>query len=262
MAQELAYFPSGRLVREASIEYQSLAADAIWLIAINYYGRHTQTDQRYDWLGHILRQLTVLDPHFVSAYHFGAITLAWDAHKPDSAVTLLTDGMKANPMEWQLPFDAGFILFMQGRNQDGPVAAVSAQQAARFFSVSAKLPGAWSVVERWAPYVTAKSGDFDAAKQMWADIYYRTQNRKLRELVLRQLEHLLREEGLARLQEAVNRFREAERRPPASLRELVERGFIPAVPKKPATGYYYLDSLTVRFRDTVSRRAAGPAGIE
>lgn len=254
LLQELAYFPSGRLIREASIEYQTLAADVIWLVAINYYGHHLQTDQRYDWLGHIFQQLTVLDPAFVGAYHFGAMTLAWDARKPDSAIALLTSGMKANPMNWQLPFDAGFITFMHGRNRDERTAALSAERAARFFAVSSRLPGAWSVVERWVPYVTAQAGNYDAAEQMWRDIYYRTENRKLRELVIRQVKNLRLDERIDRLQEGVNRFRETEGRLPRNLAEVVERGFLLEIPEEPFGGRFYLDGATVRTTTPPGRR--------
>lgn len=70
LMQELAYFPSGVALREAAIEYREIVADFIWLTAIDYYGRHQETDRRYEWLGHIFEILTTLDPRFVGAYHF------------------------------------------------------------------------------------------------------------------------------------------------------------------------------------------------
>ena len=73
---------SGQFVRQAAFEYRELAADLVWLRAIQYYGYHLMTDHKYEWLGHVFGILTTLDPRFIGAYHFGAMTLAWDARKP------------------------------------------------------------------------------------------------------------------------------------------------------------------------------------
>ncbi|MEO0080292.1 MAG: hypothetical protein ABIK44_06420 [candidate division WOR-3 bacterium] len=244
--RELAYFPSGRFVRGAAIEYQELASDFVWLAAIDYYGRHQETDRKYQWLGHIFEVLTTLDPHFIGAYHFGAIVMAWDARRPAEALRLLTKGMKANPMNWQIPFDAAFINCML--TGDYPAAAF-------LFNASAKLPGAWSIASRWAPHMFVKAGDFETARMMWRDIYYSTENRKLRELVIRQLKNLKLEEDLAHLQKAVDRFHEEHQRWPTSLSELKRAGYLESVPSEdPWGGSYYLDQGRVRTTTPPSKR--------
>ncbi|MEO0068431.1 MAG: hypothetical protein ABIK23_04785 [candidate division WOR-3 bacterium] len=245
LVQELAYFPSGVALRESAVEYQEVLADFIWLTAIDYYGRHLETDQKYDWLGHIFGILTSLDPRFVGAYHFGALTLAWDAHKPIEGLKLLFSGMKANPLNWQLPFDAGFINYMLIGDYEA---------AARLFLVSSKLPNAWSMVARWVPYALARSGDFATARQMWRDLYYSTENKKLRELIVRQLRWLTLEEGLAQIQDAVNRFSEKEKRLPYSIEELLSRGYLKELPEEPYGGRYFLDGDKVRTTTPRSRR--------
>ncbi|MGQ9678162.1 MAG: tetratricopeptide repeat protein [bacterium] len=237
LMQELAYFPSGVALREGAIEYREIVADFIWLTAIDYYGRHQETDRRYEWLGHIFEILTTLDARFLGAYHFGAITLAWDAHKPIEALKLLLNGMKVNPLSWQLPFDAGFINYMLTGNYTA---------AAHLFRVAAELPGAWSVVTRWVPYITAKSGDFEAARQMWRDLYQTTENKKLRELIIRQLKALNLEENIARLQDALDRFVEKENRFPNKIEELVGRGYIEEIPEEPFGGKFFLQDGRVR----------------
>jgi len=245
LMQELAYFPSGRAVRLVTAEYRELASDFIWLTAIDYYGRHQETDRRYEWLGHIFGILTTLDERFIGAYHFGAITLAWDARKPHEAVRLLYSGMKANPLDWRLPFDAGFVNYMLLRDY---------RTAARLFEIASRLPDAWSVVARWAPYVAAKGGDIETARRMWRDVYYSTENRKLRELVIRQLRSLRLEEALAELQSAVERFREETGRLPRNVAELAVRGYVGELPDEPFGGEFYLDGERVRSTTPLNRR--------
>jgi hypothetical protein len=248
LIQELAYFPSGVALREVAIEYREIIADFIWLTAIDYYGRHQQTDRRYEWLGHIFEILTTLDPRFIGAYHFGAITLAWDAHQPAEALRFLLSGMKANPLNWQLPFDAGFINY---------ILIGDYQSAARLFQVASKLPNAWPIIERWVPYATARSGDFATAREMWKDLYYSTDNKKLKELIVRQLKWLKLEEGLATIQRAVDQFIEKEKRSPASIQELLNRGYLRELPEEPYGGRYYLDGNKVRTTTPPSRRGSG-----
>lgn len=243
--EELAYFPSGRFVRQASIEYQDLAADLIWLRAIQYYGHHLMTDRKYEWLGHVFGILAALDPRFIGAYHFGAYTLAWDARQPHEAIDLLVDGMKDNPMDWQLPFDAGFINYMLLRDYE---------QAGRQFEISSRLPNTWSLTSRWAAVAVARAGDYGTARQMWLDIYNGTENKQLRALVVRQLRRLKFDEGLDHLQEAVDRFSEQERRLPTGLGELVRRGYLPALPEEPFGGRFYLDGDKVKSTTPPGRR--------
>lgn len=245
VVQELMYFPSGKFMRGAVVEYQHLASDVVWLRAIQYYGYHLMTDQKYEWLGHVFEILTSLDPAFIGAYHFGAITLAWDAHKPHEAIRLLTKGMKANPLDWQLPFDAGFISYMLLDDYE---------EAGAFFRISSRLPDAWQLADRWAAVAVAKSGDYETSRQMWVEIYRGTDNRALKELVVRQLRRLKLDENLSRLQAAVDDFREDRRRLPSGLLELVRAGYVERIPDEPYGGSYYLDGGTVQSSTPLSQR--------
>ncbi|MEO0074248.1 MAG: hypothetical protein ABIK43_06295 [candidate division WOR-3 bacterium] len=254
MVQELAYFPSGLLVRQAAIEYQELAADIVWLVAINYYGHKEETNQRYEWLGHIFDVLTTLDPRYISAYLYGATVMADAAKEPDKALDLLYRGMRDNPMDWRLPFDAGFITYQQIRRQDPRAATAAAATAARLFRIAAKLPGSWTLAERFAPYVTAKAGDFATAESMYKDLYYSTENRKLREVIIRQVRAMKRDRNLYELQAAVDSFRTELGRLPVALWELRSRGYVRRLPEDPFGGVYYIQNGMVMVWDTTNTR--------
>jgi tetratricopeptide (TPR) repeat protein len=243
--EEMAYFPSGRFARQASLEFQSLAADFVWLRGIQYYGYHLMSDRKYEWLGHVFDILVSLDPRFIGAYHFGAITMAWDAGKPHEAIEFLTRGMKANPLSWQIPFDAGFICYMLLRDYG---------RASVFFEVASKMPNAWFILGRWAAIARAKAGDYQTAREMWLDILKGTENRALKALVVRQLKNLDLAEATDRLQKAVHRFEEDRRRLPTGLRELVESGYIDRIPEEPFGGRFYLKEGKVLTTTPASQR--------
>jgi hypothetical protein len=75
---------------------------------------------------------------------------------------------------------------------------------------------------------------------MWLEIYQGTDNRNLKALVVRQIRLLKLEEGLARLQQAVDRFRAERERDPVSLAEVVRAGYIERFPEEPYGGRFYL----------------------
>lgn len=245
LVRELMYFPSGQFLRPAAIEYQTAASDVVWLRAIQYYGHHLMTDRRYDWLGHVFEIVTELDPRFIGAYHFGAITLAWDANQPREAIELLVKGMRANPMNWQLPFDAGFIHYMLLRDY---------RKAGVFFEIASKLPDAWLVTSRWAAVSVAKAGSYDTAREMWLDIYRSTDNKALRALVLRQIRVLKLEESIDLMQQAADRFYAERERYPYELEELVREGYLEQIPREPYGGRYFIRDDSVRTTTPPGRR--------
>ncbi|MDH5185972.1 MAG: hypothetical protein OEZ20_01650 [candidate division WOR-3 bacterium] len=240
LAAEMMYFPSGKFLKPAFIEYQDLGADLVWLRAIQYYGHHLVTDRKFEWLGHIFEVLTRLDPFFIGAYHFGAITLAWDARQPKTAIALLRRGLKDNPMNWRLPFDIGFIYYMIVDDYD---------LAGYYFLIASKLPEAWNVLPRWAAFAYARAGKREVSRQIWTDMYNETNNPALKAVAERNLALLQTEEDIEVLQAAVKKYRTAYGRYPQRLSELLKTGFIKKLPKDPWGGSYVIkDSIVLSPR--------------
>jgi len=85
--EELSYYPSGRFLRPATLGHAATAADLAWLRAVQYYGEHRTTDNRFVRMEHVFDILTTLDPTFEPAYVFGSFALAQEGHdfRPRSA---------------------------------------------------------------------------------------------------------------------------------------------------------------------------------
>jgi hypothetical protein len=190
--EELMYFPSGKFLKEASLGHEMTVADMAWVRAIQYYGRHRQTDQDYSMAAHIFDVVTTLDPKFKNAYVFGALVLAQDANEIEKGIELLYRGMSELPDEWLLPFEAGFIYYICG----GDMA-----QAHRWFMEAAKVPGHPESVERFAAFTADKSGDPKKALQLWMQLYESTDNPYVRQMA---------EERVIELIERVKAGEEAE----------------------------------------------------
>lgn len=247
LVEEMMYFPSGKFLKPSFIEYQELGSDLVWLRAIQYYGHHLMTDRKFEWLGHIFEILTQLDPYFIAAYHFGSITLAWDAHNPNSAIELLRTGAKNNPLNWQLPFDIGFIYLSLLDDYDA---------AGYYFLVASKLPNAWNVLPRMSAFAYSRAGKREISRQIWTDIYNQSTNQALKALAERNLILLKVDEDIELLQTAIRKFNKEKNKYPKNLNELVQIGYLKTLPKDPWGGQYVLkDTIVISPRANRLRRS-------
>jgi tetratricopeptide (TPR) repeat protein len=178
LMEELSYFPSGKFLKPVVIEYQSLVADLVYLRAIQYYGHHLMTDRKYIWLDHIFDILMMLDPHFIGAYDFGSIVLAWDARQINEARKLLLTALSHNPTNWKLAFNLAFIEYMLVRDY---------RSAGYYFEIASELPESWTITKRWAAFSFAKGCAVELAIEVWLSIYMTTENQKLKELAQKEL---------------------------------------------------------------------------
>lgn len=184
--EELLYFPSGVFVKQASLGYETAAADAAWLRAIQYYGEHRLTDQKYQRIGHLMSVVTDLDPAFESAYVFGAFVLAQELRRPEEGVALLMKGRRANPDSWRLAFETGFLHYVC-RHDDAA--------ASNEFVQATRLPGHPDYVERFAAFASQRSGNRDVAVLLWKRVLA-TGNRYMQEVARRELARLGAPEAL------------------------------------------------------------------
>jgi hypothetical protein len=177
---ELLYYPSGVFVRQASLGYETAAADLAWLRAIQYYGEHRITDQRYDHIGHLMHVVTELDPRFIEPYVFGGFVLAQELGQPERGLALLRRGLHANPGNWELAFKIGFLHYVSTHDYAA---------AARYFTMAARMPGHAEYVERFAAWTQERAGNAGLAILLWKEILANG-NQYMQEVARRELRRL------------------------------------------------------------------------
>lgn len=186
--EELLYFPKKRFSTLISSGYENLWADFVWLKCIQYYGKHRSTDREFTYLYHILDVLTTIDPHFISAFIFGAFLLSHDAREVENAIRLLKKGMWENPRIWQLPFVLGFIHYLYTKNY---------HEAARYFFLTARYPNSYPHASMLASYCMVKERRPEVGIKVWTSLYERTENKYMKEKciqgILKILNSLLKE---------------------------------------------------------------------
>jgi len=155
-AAELSYLPKGEYLKVAVLGYRQLAADLIWIKALQYFGVRTQTAAGYRWAYHAVDVLTDLDPKFAFAYQVAGTILSVAAGQIQESVAILTKGVRHNPEVWELSFFLGYDYFFELHD---PVAA------AKYFRLASMLPGSPEYLPKLAARMTVEAGDPDAAHQ-------------------------------------------------------------------------------------------------
>ena len=180
---ELAYYPSGRHLRAASMGHGETAADLAWMRAVQYYGAHRQTDNRFDHLPHVFEVLTDLAPRFVPAYVFGAFAMAQEGGDFARAAALMDKGLAANPRSGTLAFQAGFLHYVRpgGRDLD---------RAAELFQQASRMPDGPPQAARFAAYARQHAGNLAVAYELWAMVARTSDNRYLREMAVRNMRRI------------------------------------------------------------------------
>ena len=231
-AAELAYLPKGEYLKVAVLGYRQMAADLIWLKAVQYLGERKQTTEGYLWAYHAVDVLTDVDPKFAFAYQAaGAILAVW-ANLPQESITLLTKGMRHNPEVWQLPFIVGYDYFYE---------LCDPASAAPYFRIASLLPGAPEYLPKLAARMTVESGDPDAALEFLKRFYARVEDERLREALTQRMKEVVAERNIRFLEEGVRRYKARYGRLPVRLENLVSDRIIAEIPAEPFGGVYKLN---------------------
>jgi tetratricopeptide (TPR) repeat protein len=215
------YIPSGKFLQYATFGYRALAADLIYLWAIQYYSTPT-IDDRFNYLDHIFAIISELDPQYIDPYETGALIATAEARDISLAFKILDDGIAKNPQQWLLPFEAGHIAMMNLKNFD---------LAKDYFKKCMDLPGAPEFTRRLYANALYKRGDIETSWQTWLEIYKTATDERTKKIASNHLYQVKSAVDTGRLKEAVGKFRERYGRFPADLGDLVRSGLVEKLPK-------------------------------
>jgi tetratricopeptide (TPR) repeat protein len=236
------YIPSGKFLKVATFGYRALAADAIYLWAIQYYSTPT-IDDRFDHLDHIFAIINELDPRFQDPYEVGALIAVQEARDTRAAFAILDRGAANNPDQWVYPFNAGHVAMMTLKDF---------ALAEKYFEQCMKIPGAPEFVERLRANAMFKKGDLKTSWETWLDIYQRAPDERTKKIASNHLYNVKATIDKAAVEGAAANYRQRFGRLPADLGTLVRTGFLREVPKDLDGKDYIYDPATGAVRTVIS----------
>lgn len=239
--QQLTYLPSGDYLRMASLGYRELAADLLWLQAIQVMGERKLSEEAGHWLYHTLDRITTLDPKFVRAYEAGGHALCTLVVLPEQSIRLLEKGMQHNPQEWKLPFLLGINYYFELADDE---------KAAEAMARASRLPGAPESLARLAAklFVSAKSPQ--QAVELLAKVYEETSDENVRKMLEIRLKESIVERDLQILEQAISRYQANYSHRPERLENLVGPGLLRELPREPFGGRYLYEPATGTVRSS------------
>ena len=178
---EVLYMPSGEFLEQASLGYRNLVADLLWFRTVQYYGGWIKDENDLSLFSHLIEVVTELDPQFIFAYTFGALIISQDIGYYAGGIEVLKKGMWNNPDNWWIPFEIGFIYYVDAQDY---------ANAERYFNLASRLPGADEIAKRFAAFAAKRSGDLEASLRMWEDLARTSDNPDIRMIAERYIEKL------------------------------------------------------------------------
>jgi tetratricopeptide (TPR) repeat protein len=231
----LLYLPSGQYLQIASLGFDELLADALYLWSIQYYSNYDIAD-RYNYLEHIYKDvITELDPRYLDPYLIGSMIMTAEAQQPEMALRLLDKGIAKNPDQWILPFEAGFTCYQTLHDFT---------RAGHYFDIAMAVPGAPPIVQRFKAEMTRRAGDIRDSLQEWAAIHDAATDEYIRTIAWNHVHDLRVQVDLEDLKAAIAFERGRTGRPPGSLAELQRDGILGEVPRDPEGNPYRYDPRT------------------
>jgi tetratricopeptide (TPR) repeat protein len=233
--QRFMFLPQAQVLRVASLGYHGVAADFLWLQAIQAMGERKVSEEAGRWIYRALDIVTTLDPQFVRAYEAGGLALCTLVVLPEESNALLEKGMKHNPQAWQLPFYLGINYYFEFGDDE---------KAGEYIARAARLPGAPEYLSGLAArlYVSAKAPQ--NAVELLASLYEHAADGEARQVLEQRLKEAIVERDLQILEGAIGRYRDRYSKRPDQLEDLVAQGVLSALPRDPFGGRYLYDPYT------------------
>ncbi len=232
---QVLYLPSGRYLKAASLGFPELMADLVYIWSIQYYG-HYEAQDRFRYLEHVYGNvISELDPRYVDPYLIGSMIMSMEANDPEMALRLLDKGIAANPDEWILAFEAGFVCFHTLHDH---------ARAARYFQKAIDAPGSPDVIRRMHAEMYNKMGDRRTSLRHWQEVMNLAKNDYVRDVSRAHVHDLTIEIHLEDLRAAIAGWRERTGAFPPDLGALVRAGLLAQVPRDPEGLSYAYDRAT------------------
>jgi hypothetical protein len=245
---DISVVPSSRVLRWLSVGHPTLAANLLWLRAVQYIGEPRSAERGWSKLYPVVDAVTDLDPGHGYAYQVAGVVLGSVGRTAESNA-ILEKGTRNVRDRYILPYLRAFNAFYY--DDDWPTAG-------RFAEISARTPGAPEHVRQnvLAYYVKGKRAD--AAVAFLQQSLAEAKDPDTRKAVESQLRQALLEQDAARLDDAIEEWRRRYVTGPIDLHQLVAEGLVREIPPDPSGGELYVGD-DGRVRSTANSFRFSPA---
>jgi tetratricopeptide (TPR) repeat protein len=214
-----------------AIGFRNLLSDVVWLQAVQAAGNKRMTRANYDRVYSLVGTVANFDAKFKIAYLIGGLVLTESPDHSRDAIRLFERGRANFPEEWRFPFYIGYTRYFS---------LGDAAEAGRSMMEAARLPESPAYLPRLAARMLSEGRDPETALSFLREMIDQETDATRREILIRRAREVAIERDLQGLERAVESYRAARGRNPATLEELVLERFLRAIPAEPNGGQYRL----------------------
>ena len=216
--EDLTYSP--QKTRLVAGTFNGLAADYYWMRALQYIGRKVSKsgsnslDENYlrslnpKQLYPMLDTATTLDPQFTALYTFGAMLLP--EVDVEQAVKLCEKGITANPDDWHVYHNLGYILWQKG----------DFARAAQVYTTGATKPDAPRWMRQMTARMQAEGGSRKLAREIYQQVYDDAPDEQSKSIILPRLLQIQSLDERNAIRQVLQDFTHQNKRCPQNWREL------------------------------------------
>lgn len=218
------YFSANELAA-VSHDFRGLIADWYWINSLQYLGgkivASNESNEKVDindlkplnprLLYPMLDTAATLDPQFLTIYSYGAAVLP--AIDNDQAIKLLEKGIAANPDQWRLYNNLGYI-YWQTKNYP---------KAAEIYAEGAMKKDAPVWMKQISASMQAQGGDRDFALQVYRQMYETAEDEQTRNFAKLRYDRVIALNQLDIINSVLQNFKQNSNRCANSLSEILPK---------------------------------------
>jgi tetratricopeptide (TPR) repeat protein len=226
---------SPKVLQRMSLEYAPLVADMYWTRAVQYYGeKHRLHQKNLELLWPLLDIATTLDQQLIVAYRFGSTFLGEKspagAGRPDLAIELLQRGLQANPDQWRLYYDMGYVYYFDMRDY---------QKSSQAFAEGSKNPNAYIWMKVLAAKIAGEGESPETSYFMWQQVYNTTTDALIKQNAAEHLVLMKAQLDLKEIDRLADEYEKQTGHRATRMSELVQAGLLKGMMRDP-DGYPYV----------------------
>jgi hypothetical protein len=238
------YLPPPKYAKLVSIGYQNIVADYLYLWSIQFFSEKMEV-QRFKIIDEVFDFVTELDPKYIESYRIGALIMIKDVFGRQKnqqglqmAMKLLDKGIKNNPRNWILPFEAAQYEHFDIKDP------LSANKYYKMTLASPELPKFYRNRIFTAIGDTMEGFNRNQAISYWYKLWKNAKDEIVRNIAFSHFYDLKLDLDIEFIKRAVKNYKVKYKHLPGQLSDLVRGKIVPALPYDPYGLPYLYNSET------------------
>lgn len=228
------YTMPSSFVRPLSLDYKGIVSDYLLFKFMAFIGGRLDSIQDYksEYWGYtveILDVITDLDPYFFDAYLYTEMFLTWQASNYEEAIRILKKGMKYIDDDYRIPYYIGFNYFYFLKDN---------VNSSKYIMEAAKIaPPSRYYLANLSARLSLYNDNHKIGIMFLEDLVKNTTNQWIRNEYIMRINTL---KILDYLDAKVLEYKNKHQKAPESIKEIIDDGLIPDMPKDPYGGEFFI----------------------